>query len=289
VSHWLCGIVRGPARWLRQTAAICAICAAILATWFVPAVLAYGLHDTLSSNSSVEEVESLSGPEVVARKLHNLLVTGVPHVLRGDREGLQEPASEPLLQLYTDSFMITQTNLPGMIGPLALVALFAAWIAVLRRPGRRDRALVVGGLAVALAVLGITVVGETHVTGCAHLCLQPLLIVLLLWTARWCGESRTWRLLLIANQALVLTLGLVLHLVTLRYVRDLFASGHATHELIDASLSLQTIGYTRFVLAQDSLRTIADQPLTHLATAAIAVVLLAAWWRCPRLAAAPRK
>jgi hypothetical protein len=279
VSHWLCGIVRGPARWLRQTAAIGAICAAILATWFVPAVLAYGLHDTLSSNSSVEEVEALSGSEVVARKLHNLLVTGVPHVLRGDREGLQEPASEPLLQLYTDSFMITQTNLPGMIGPLALVALFAAWIAVLRRPGRRDRALVVGGLAVALAVLGIAVVGETHVTGCAHLCLQPLLIGLLIWTTLRSAESPLWRTLLITNQILLLVFGTMIHLFTLRYLYDLHTTGQVNDQLLGSSAAAGTTHYTLVIMARSGVKLLADHPAAYLVLATLGTALMAIWLR----------
>ncbi len=219
----------------RQTGALAALGALVLATWFAWSLAVYGAHTTLLSNSSVTVKDVHSGNQLLRVAL-NLRDTIVPHFLR------------PL-----DSTLIAQTSRWGYwhdwFFQLYQVNLFfvfgsVAWLVLLRELGRNWGAsptvsrwfwaLLTGGVI----VLGVAVHGARDMWGLAHICLQAVLVLGLVWlAARWSTLTRAWRIVLVVGAAVDFLLGIALHFAVQSYALDRWLAPDRTPEAILRSYS----------------------------------------------------
>lgn len=161
-----------------------------LVPWLSFGLANYGLSAMLARNSSVIDAAQYTVGQNVAKVLHNILTTFVPHFLRDAPIG--DPAPRYLLGLVRDyAFFLYQTNLLLMLGSLGWIAV----LAYLARESaqdlgaggerRRSRLVVCAFLAFSV-VVGIAVHGGRDDYGVGHICLQPLaLLGLVFLAARW--------------------------------------------------------------------------------------------------------
>jgi len=196
VLHYLLRAWRKrPERW-REMGWAGGLAAALLATWFAWSVAAYGLKDTLSSNTTVKGVVGQTAEGYVEMFYGNIVDTIVPHTFRaGTRfENIVRGAS-PLARLREHMFLIYQTNLVfalGLLaGPLAIGLLVAAFVrggkkAAPVRPARKavpppGRSPPGRGFWAAFIVFcslaGIATHGVPDAFGVAHVVHQPLILL----------------------------------------------------------------------------------------------------------------
>jgi hypothetical protein len=159
---------------LRELAVVAISCALLLATWFGWSLNTYGSKATLASNSSVIDAQR-SDHGALSRIAGNLLGTTIPAILSnpGSLSMFNQPNKWG--ELRDNAFVVYQTNLifgMGLFGGPLVLCLLYQWL----RSGRAHSSGRIFWPAFILvsAVLGIAVVGESGVTGVAHLTLLPL-------------------------------------------------------------------------------------------------------------------
>ena len=168
-------------RW-RELARITVCCAGLLATWFVWSTAVYGPGTTFGSNTTVTGARRVSATENLARIEANLVNTIIPHPLRpGGRRYFEshftQKSSLGYLRDYT--FLVYQVNVIfalGSVGGLLVLYLLYLSYRSPSAPTRRDRPFW-GLLVLTVVVVGIAVVGQDDEMGLAHITLEPLVLM----------------------------------------------------------------------------------------------------------------
>ncbi|MBL9212504.1 MAG: hypothetical protein JNL92_18735 [Opitutaceae bacterium] len=233
-------IARGAGRWReaawwRETLVAAAAGFAVLATWFGWALAVYGPKGTFLTNSSVTDKAATAGAQVLAALL-NVRDTLVPHFLREVNWAFflqQSPWGwwrDWFFQLYQINFVFIFGSVAWLV---ILVALRSAGAAA---PGR-IRAAWTAGL-VTIAVLGVMVHGGRDGWGLAHICLQPLVLLgLVFLAARWETLAPGWRRLAIAGATADVALGILLQFGAQSFLLDQWFAPHRTPAETFASYS----------------------------------------------------
>lgn len=199
----------------RELALVASAGVALLATWFAWSWWRYGGDRTFLSNTTATRFSGLGA--WLRSSLENIWVTLVPQSPWRLHNGMIFGGTDPVAQLRDYYFMIYQVNVLWAIGSGAWIAVL--WLAV--RAWRRNRAAAgpdlsrtawVGWLT-AVFLLG-TICNPPDHWGVAHICLQPLVMLALIFLA-----ARMEHLPALVRRALVTTtavdflLGSVLQLV----------------------------------------------------------------------------
>ncbi len=202
----------------RLTARLGVLGGLVLATWFGWSLSVYGAHTTWLSNSSIEVKDVHTGNQFVKIAL-NLRDTLVPHFLR-PLDGALIAQSSRWGYWHDWLFQLYQLNLFFVFGSVA-------WLGLIRE-------LVRGGSAAAprtrwfwgwfvggVIVLGVAVHGARDTWGLAHICLQALVLLGLLYlAARWATLGRGWRCALAVGAVIDFFLGIALHFAVQGYALD---------------------------------------------------------------------
>jgi hypothetical protein len=214
--HYLGGVMlRRERRW-REFAASALLGALVLLPWFAWSVAVYGLTATVSSNTTVAGVAAVSPTQNVARTGINLVNSLVPHPLRAaGRQYMvtwfQQRSGLGWLRDWT--FLIYQVNAAGALGAvggmLALYLLYQRGRAAPPRARPELRfwlAFVVGSF-----VLGIAVHGTPDDVGLVHICLQPLMLLGVVFVAASVPDLPVWlRGVALAGCAVDFSMGVLL-------------------------------------------------------------------------------
>jgi hypothetical protein len=174
----------------RDVLAIAGVCAAVLGSWVLWSILAFGLGDTFGANTTVTGSHGASTSDLAIRFAANLRNTLVPHPLR--TVNLAWIAQRDPLGFLKDScFLVYQTNLIVAVGS-------AGAVLVAYEASRREHPAgsFWAGLAIAAVALGIAVNNNLDDFGVAHTCLQPLVILALAFLVGGFASWPRWAQLL---------------------------------------------------------------------------------------------
>jgi hypothetical protein len=211
-GHYLLRKFAGRPHRIRELAAIGVASALLLATWFGWSLRAYGVHDTLTSNTSVASAQSYQG-STAGKIADNLFNTIVPAILHNPESLSMFNQGNKWGELRDNGFVLYQTNLifgMGLIGgPFVLWLLYR----IFRRPrGRADERNFWLAFIPIIILLGIAVVGEHDLMGLAHLTLLPLEALGITLIAASFPWSRAAVLFLLVGCTIDFSLGIFLHL-----------------------------------------------------------------------------
>ncbi|MBM3855547.1 MAG: hypothetical protein FJ399_20730, partial [Verrucomicrobia bacterium] len=212
---------RSAVSWWLATAAALAMGAALLSTWFGWALATYGARGTFLANTAVLAADSTAGGQF-GRIALNLRDTLVPHFLRSLDTSLIAQSS-PWGHLRDWWFQACQLNFPLAFGSVAWLGLGAAALRAWPAGRSAPRAAWLGAIA-AVVVLGVAVHGARDTWGLAHICLQPVILLgLVFLAARWTSLPRGWRVALMAGAAFDLLAGIALHFAVQNLVFERWA------------------------------------------------------------------
>ena len=210
VGHFLVVVIRKRPGRLREVGVIAALCGGLLATWFGWSLAAYGIQQTVASNSSITMGRAEPTP-IALRLALNLADSMVPRILFVDVDLIRQTL--PAGRVRDRLFLLYQVNLPAGLGVIG--GPMAVWLAVdaIRRRRQKQRPermfwLVTTPLGV---ILGLVVAGERDIFGLTHLTLLPLKTIGIAWLAGWMTRHRIAAMLLLAGCAIDFTLGVFLH------------------------------------------------------------------------------
>lgn len=199
---------------LRETATHALLCGAVLVVYFGWAISTYGVEDTFLSNSAVTTNQSdFFG--WLAKVSFNLYSTIVPVGLRPDSVSYWAYVSLPLCsQLHETAFMLYQTNL--LLGLGAVTWVFALYFLARQAraantDGQSQRAFWLLYMLIGI-VVGVGAHGAIDTVGLAHIGLQPLMLVALVFVAARAHQlTRFWLCFLLVGLLLDAVLGVWLH------------------------------------------------------------------------------
>jgi len=198
----------------RELAAASLAGALALLPWFGWSLAVYGWRATLASNTTVAGAAGVSAAETLERIGANLVSTLVPHPLRpaasAEMRAVFAQAS-PLGHLRDYTFLLYQVNAVAAMGSagglIVLVLLFRRLRSSVRSERRFWAFLLLGML-----VLGVAVVSQSDTFGLAHVCLQPLLLLGVVFLAASLPDLPRWvRGLALAGWLVDFALGVLLH------------------------------------------------------------------------------
>ena len=198
----------------RKVFVIGSISAVILLLWFGWAVLTYGVSGTFLSNTAVTDVRQYSTGGNVIKILLNLFNSLVPYPLRGVSLPVEYNASDLLYYIRDYFFSIYQVSLFPMMGMVTVPVLLIHYRKVIWDSLRSGSALrsVWVWWCFASVVLGIAVHGGYDAFGLAHICLQPLaLLAVVFLSASYASLTPRLRALLFTGLVVDLLLGVALH------------------------------------------------------------------------------
>ena len=210
-GHYLLRVFWTRPNRIRELAAIGVTSGLLMLTWFGWSYKAYGLHTTLSSNTSVSASQKYAGSTGV-KIVGNLFNSVVPAILRDPESLSMFNQPNKWGELRDNAFVIYQTTLVfgmGLVGgPLVLWLLFVH----LRKGGGRisERNFWLAFIPVVI-LLGIAVVGEPDLMGVAHLTLMPLVTLGVTLIAASFPWGRFVTVLLIAGCVVDFAFGIYLH------------------------------------------------------------------------------
>lgn len=185
---WRLVVHRG--RGWRAVMAAAATSVALLLPWFAWSFAVFGEDTTVGNNSSVATIGPLSAKEFAQVFWVNLRDSLVAPMTDAYRIGMFVQ-DNPWGALRDRLFIVYQTNLWFGLGVANLLALIGV---IIWRPWRGREGVSPGGrfwigFGLAVAVLGIVVHGpKDHPLGLAHICLQPLIFMGVVWGATWLGR-----------------------------------------------------------------------------------------------------
>ncbi len=211
----------------------------LLLTWGAWAAANYGLAGVALSNTSVTAVDPTAGGQA-QRILLNLRDTLVPHFLRPLDTGLIVQSS-PWGFVRDWFFQNYQLNLLFAFGSTGWLVILRAgrigWTAAL--PGSRRFWLF---LATGAVLLGVGAHGARDTWGLTHICLQPLVILgLVFLAARWRELSPGWRRLFIAGATVDLMCGIALHFAVQNFAFDRWFTPARSAMEVMSSYNLMTL------------------------------------------------
>lgn len=232
-SRW-----RDPA-WWRATAVAFVIGAVLLSSWFGWAFTTYGVRGTLLTNTTVtDQVSGLLAKLAVIGS--NVRDTIVPHFLRQMDYGVFAQRSpwgwwrDWFFQLYQLNLLIACGSAGWLVSVLQLRK-------VAKHASRETSLAWIAAVTVTI-VLGVAVVPGRDSWGLAHICLQPLILLGLIFLAsRWDGMSSRWKTFLLVGAVIDLLLGIVLQFGVQSFLIDeWFTSAQTAAETI-TSYSRSTV------------------------------------------------
>jgi hypothetical protein len=222
--HYALVVLRSRERRWHELAAGVLLGALVLLPWFAWSVAVYGTGTTLSSNTTVAGVAGVSPTENVARTVTNLVNSVVPHPLRAAGRAymqtwFQQKSTLGWIRDYT--FLIYQVNAAGALGVAG--GLLALYLVYRRRRAAPSRALPEMrfwlAFVVATFVLGIAVHGTPDDVGLVHICLQPLMLLGVVFVAASVPDLPPWlRIAALAGCAVDFTVGVLLQFAMQNYV-----------------------------------------------------------------------
>ncbi|MBI4485352.1 MAG: hypothetical protein HY655_05020 [Acidobacteria bacterium] len=210
--HYVLWVLRSrQSRW-KGLAGIAVPSALLLATWFGYSLAAYGVRETLTTNTAVTDARRLTLGENASKIAANIVDTLVPAPVRGY---WVERDDNTFRRFVDNAFYLYQVNLPFAFGLGGSVLVLFLIVRGLGRPDpgapRRERAFWRLFIA-ASAVLGIAAHGARDYYGLAHIGLQPLVQLGLAWLAASLPTlSRTLRGVALAGMAIDFVLGVAIH------------------------------------------------------------------------------
>ncbi|MCE9565374.1 MAG: hypothetical protein K8U57_25355 [Planctomycetes bacterium] len=206
------------------------LAATVLATWFGWAFALYGPTDTLGANPTVTASAQLTPIENVQKVASNTLRTLVPHPVYLPRATFEEFFWQPNRLGYWREywFLIYQTALfpmMGLAGGLIVTYLLTRDLQDRQRIPRSLRVFWVSFIPFCTLV-GIAVNGGQELVGMAHVCLQPLALLGVVYLAASLGTLPVWlRRVALLGVAFDAAVGIVLHVHMLRYSLDRLPDG----------------------------------------------------------------
>lgn len=218
-AHYLLVLWRRRVRPMRELFLIVVAGALILSSWFVWSILTFGTEGTFASNTSVTESRKLTRSENLVKMLTNTERTFVPFVFhRSLPEDRQRFA--PGVVLRDTTFLLYQNNFILALGSLNwIVVVVLLWRGLRPKTYREEpppRAFWAWGIIVVI-VLGIAVHGGPSEWGLAHICLQPLVLMLLaLLASRFAVLEVPLKVMVVVGVCIDATLGIILHFFLLR-------------------------------------------------------------------------
>jgi hypothetical protein len=186
-GHLIWRVVRGRLAGWPSVLAAGVAGAVVLAPWFIWCWIVFGGETTVGNNSSVATIAPLSTSEYLQTAWVNLRDSLVAPMWDPHRIGMFHQ-SNALGYLRDRIFIVYQTNLWFGLTVTHLVALAAVLYLGLRRRWLfgSTAAGFWWGFVPVVAVLGILVHGpKDHPLGLAHICLQPLIFLGVIWVAAW--------------------------------------------------------------------------------------------------------
>jgi hypothetical protein len=215
--HHLVAVLPRRTRHWRELAGAAGLGALVLLPWMAWSMVAYGTGATVASNTTVAGVAAVSAADNVARTGTNLVNSVVPHPLRAaGREYMQKYLEQKstLGWLRDWAFLIYQVNAAGALGSvgglLALYLVGRRWRAA--PPRARPELRFWLAFAVGSFVLGIAVHGTADDVGLVHICLQPLMLLGVVFVAASVPDLPAWlRAVALAGCAVDFAVGVLLH------------------------------------------------------------------------------
>lgn len=218
-AHYLLVLWRRRIRPVRELFLISAAGALILASWFAWSIMTFGTEGTFASNTSVTESRKLSRGENMVKTLTNIERTFVPFVFhRGLPEDLQRFA--PGVNLRDTTFLLYQNNFILALGSLNwIIVAVLLWRGMRQKTQKKEpppRAFWAWGM-ITVIVLGVAVHGGPSEWGLAHICLQPLVLMLLaLLASRFAELEAPFKVMVVAGVCIDGIFGIILHFFLLR-------------------------------------------------------------------------
>jgi len=284
--------LRQPAGWWR-VAGVAAGGVAVIATWAAWAVWRYGVHGAALSNSTVTY---FPGVVTWVRDLFaNVWCTLVPQSPWQLDNWIIFGSTDPVAIARDYYFGLYQSNFLWAIGSGAWVAV--AWLAV--AAWRRRPAAGAAGWSVRAAtawvvlVFGLSIVATPFEDwGVAHGCLQPLVMLALVWlAARMPALPPLLRRVLVLTTAVDFLLGSVLHqVIQHRDYRPAWLAGEPLLRLAaDENLNMRNNIRYKLAHGMDFFGDRLDAPAVLVAGLLALLLLLVAvkWWQARAAEAAP--
>jgi hypothetical protein len=181
-AHYLIVVFPRRRRRWRELAGLSVASGAVLATWFGWSLATYGPAATFASNTSVAQSSKLSADANIRKIGTNLVNTIVPEPFRSEARRVMETLfhqDDPRGFVRDYTFVLYQENLVvamGCVGGILVLYLLFRSARSASPAVRRDRAFWYP-LAATVLVLGIATVGSKLDLGLAHVCLQPIVLI----------------------------------------------------------------------------------------------------------------
>jgi hypothetical protein len=187
--HYAVQFMRRTRKDWREPALAVAASALVLLTWFGWSIHSYGFRETFGSNTSVKLAAASTG-SVAARISANVYDTIIPIIWRDPASFEANFAQESRLGSWRDYlFSLYQHNLLLGMGSLAGLVIAILVVRVLTRAPLPHRLTVFWRwFIIGVAILGIAVEGMREPLGCAHLCLQALMLLGVVFLAAQRGK-----------------------------------------------------------------------------------------------------
>lgn len=210
-GHYVLFVLPGRRAWLRELAAVSAVCTALLATWFAWSAWKFGLAATLGSNTTVTGMAASSASENALKVFRNVVNSFVPHPLRLTPAEWRSQFDQPSqLGMVRDYAMTLYGN--NFLFAIGSVGGFLVLFLVMREFARRRRGVwFAAAFVVSTALLGIAVHPTADPLGVAQICGQPLILMgVAFLAARFTTLPRVLRWLGLGGVAADFALGVML-------------------------------------------------------------------------------
>ena len=187
--------------------------AGVVSIWFIWAFVQYGGSETLTSNSSVQGFSSMSFQENIMKILLNVRNTIIPYFLRGVQP-LFFAQKNQLAFIRNAAFMAYQVNLLFMMGSInafLIILVLIKYFGNIWRTQKEQFCLLAFSLTFCV-VLGVAVIGVIDQYGLGHVCLQPLILLgIVFLSVNYIFFGKWVKILLYTGIFIDFVLGIFLH------------------------------------------------------------------------------
>lgn len=266
---------------------------AVLCTWFVWAIVHFGLRGALATNSTIADTARRSPGRNAVKVLMNLRDTVLPAPFRGVPPPALPGGDDWWLWLREQAFAVYQLNMPFAMGSVGGVLVLVLAFRELRKA--RDGEPMFWALLLPFAfIVGVAVHGGRDVRGLTHISLQPLVVLGLGLLAAWLPRlPRAVAAALLAGVTADFVLGVLLHFHFQRAAFRFDALGRAIAVVPGTQTGLNNWAQKELrslVYLGDSCASASAliEPLVA-AMFAVALVMAAATWQRRRPGSLPRR